>query len=186
MTETHELNSEVAHEQGATMPQLNPEFFSEQLIWLVLTFTFLYVMMSRIALPRIGAVLEERQDKIADDLDKAAEFKREAEESLAAYQSSLADARAKAHAIAAASREKVKAETDEMRAQSEIKLAKHLESAEARIRESRDEAMSHVREVACQISVVLYKKLTGQSMELSLAEAAIDAQLVQGESLLAK
>ncbi len=179
MAETFELTGEIAHDQGATMPQMNPEFVSEQLIWLVLTFTFLYVMMSRVALPRISAALEERQDKIADDLDKAAEFKREAEEALAGYEQSLAGARARAHTIISTSREKVKAETDDMRTQSEAKLAEHMESAEARIRETRDTAMTHVSDVASQTTAVLFEKLTGQRVDAAAAKAAVDAAFSQ-------
>lgn len=177
MAETLELNSEIAHDGGATMPQMNPDYVSEQLIWLVLTFTFLYVMMSRVALPRIGAALEERQDKIADDLDKASDLKREAEEALTGYEQALSDARARAHSIASKSRDKVKAETDEMRAQSDATLAEHMENAETRIRNTKDMAMTHVRDVAVMTTTALVEKLTGQSVDAKSVGAAVDAEL---------
>ncbi len=177
MAQTETLHSETGHESGATMPQMNPEYVSEQLIWLVITFAFLYVMMSRVALPRIGAVIEERRDKIADDLDKAAEFKREAERALAAYEQELNEARARAHTIIAEAREALKAETDTLRAQSDAKLAEHIKQAEARIREAKDEALTHVSDVAASTTLSLVEKLTGRSPEAQTVNAAVNSAL---------
>ena len=82
------------------MPQLESATFISQIVWLAVTFLALYVVMARIALPRIGEVLEARQDRIAHDLDTAASLKAEAEAALAAYETSIAEAR-----ISAAKRE---------------------------------------------------------------------------------
>lgn len=62
------------------MPQLNPEFFISQLFWLLITFTFLFVFLWRISLPRIGSVLEKRASKINEDIKIAKQYQAEAEE----------------------------------------------------------------------------------------------------------
>lgn len=98
--------AEVAHEAAAAgekkqgLPQLNANDFAPQLFWLAITFALLYVIMSRVALPRIGSVLEERKDKIQRDLATAERLKGETEKALEAYEKALADARANAAAIA--------------------------------------------------------------------------------------
>ncbi len=88
------------------MPQLEFHTFVPQLVWLVIVFGYLYVMMSRVALPRIATVLEERRDRIADDLDQAEQFKRQTDEAIEAYEKALAEARAKAHEVAQETRDR--------------------------------------------------------------------------------
>jgi F-type H+-transporting ATPase subunit b len=78
------------------MPQLEIADFAPQLIWLTITFVTLYLVMARIALPRIGAVIEERRDRIADDLDQAEQLKQKTEKAIAAYEQALAQSRAEA------------------------------------------------------------------------------------------
>ncbi len=81
------------------MPQLNPLDWAPQLIWLLITFGILYLLMVYVALPRIGAVIDARADRIAKDLAQAETFRRETEEAIAAYEQALAEAKQKAHAI---------------------------------------------------------------------------------------
>ena len=97
--------AEAAHGEAASagLPQLDPTWWPSQLFWLAITFGVLYWLMAGKFLPAIGGAIEERRDRIADDLDQASDFKREAEEAEDAYNQSLADAKAKAQAIAAVS-----------------------------------------------------------------------------------
>ena len=83
------------------MPQLDPTYFASQIFWLTVVFVFLYLVMSRLVLPRIGEVLEERSERIADDLDKAESLKKEAEGVIAAYEEALTKARGEASAVLA-------------------------------------------------------------------------------------
>lgn len=141
------------------MPQLVIEDFLPQLVWLAITFTALYVVMARIALPRIGGVIEDRRDKIADDLEAADRFKRDAEDALTAYEESLADARAKALAIAGETRAKVTAENDAEKAKVEADLEKQIADAEGRIAQTRNDAMANVSTVAKDITAALTAEL---------------------------
>ncbi len=90
------------------MPQLNPLDWAPQLIWLAITFSILYLLMKWVALPRIGSVIEMRRQRIAGDLETAERLRRETQEAIAAYEQALAEAKAKAHAIADEARNKLK------------------------------------------------------------------------------
>lgn len=159
------------------MPQLEFATYAPQLIWLAISFVFLYLMMSRVALPRIGAVIEQRRDKIADDLDRAAGFKKDAEEALEAYEQALAAARGRAHEIAAANREKVKGEADAKRAATDARLAEQMTQAETRIQETKEAALSNVRGIAVEAAEAIVAKLIDQTIDRSASEAAVDAEL---------
>ncbi len=158
------------------MPQLDFATYAPQLIWLTISFVFLYFMMSRVALPRIGAVIEQRRDKIADDLDRAAGYKKDAEDALTAYEQALAEARGRAHEIAAANRDKVKAETDAKREDTDGQLAEQLASAEARIKETQQAALSNVQGIAVEAAEAIVAKLIERSVERTATEAAVDTE----------
>ena len=100
---TSELPGGDAH--GA-FPPFDPETFGSQLFWLAITFGLLYTLMAKVALPRIATILEERNDRIADDLAEAEKLKRETDEAIAAYEQALGEARQNAYGIAQAARDK--------------------------------------------------------------------------------
>src|SRR5688500_15289978 len=101
-TSTH---TEVPGQKGP-FPPFQRETFASQLVWLTLTFVLLYVLMARVALPRIGAIMDERRARIADDLAQAERLKGESDAALAAYEKALADARARAQSLANETRER--------------------------------------------------------------------------------
>ena len=119
------------------MPQLNPLDWGPQLIWLLITFSILYLLMKRVALPRIGSVLEARAARISGDLETAEKLRRDTQEAIAAYEQALAEAKKRAHAIADQGREKLKAEMAEERAKLERELAEKAAEAEKRIEQAR-------------------------------------------------
>ncbi len=143
------------------MPQLDFSTFPPQLIWLAIVFFGLYIVLSRLALPQIGGVIEQRRDRIASDLDEVARLKEESEKALAGYEAALAEAKAKAHAIAQETRDKLNAETDRQRAEVEATLAKKTAEAEARIAETRDAAMAQIKDVAGDTTGAIVNQLIG-------------------------
>ncbi len=159
------------------MPQLDFATYAPQLVWLAITFVLLYVLMSRIALPRIAEVLEERQKRIQDDLDKAERLKADTEQAIAEYERAMADARARAHAIAAENRARINAEIEARRAEVEAQIEEKTRKAEARIAEAREAAMANVREIALQASSAIVERLTGENADESALTAAVDSSL---------
>lgn len=143
------------------MPQFNPDFFAPQLIWLALTFAALYFLMSRIALPRIGEVIEERRDRVQRDLDEAERLKAETEKALTAYEQALSDARGKAQGIAKATRDKLAGEVEAERTRVDGQVAQSIAEAEKRIFETKSRAISQVNEIAADTAGAIVARLVG-------------------------
>jgi F-type H+-transporting ATPase subunit b len=157
------------------MPQLNPLDWAPQLIWLLITFGVLYLLMVYVALPRIGAVIDARADRIAKDLAQAEKFRRETEEAIAAYEQALAEAKQKAHAIIEEGRAKLKAETAEQRAGLERDLAKKSAEAEARITDAKNSAMREVNTVAADVAADIVRRLIGVAPAKAEVDQAVSA-----------
>ncbi|MEQ8327629.1 MAG: F0F1 ATP synthase subunit B' [Parvibaculum sp.] len=158
------------------MPQLEFHTFVPQLVWLVIVFGYLYVMMSRVALPRIATVLEERRDRIADDLDQAEQFKRQTDEAIEAYEKALAEARAKAHEIAQETRDRLHEETERQRLAIEARLAEKIAEAEKQIAATKEAALANVRTVAVDVADAIVAQLLGEA-DRSATERAVDTEL---------
>lgn len=159
------------------MPQLNIVDFSPQIIWLVISFIALYLVMWKIALPRIGDVLQERQERITDDREKAEGLRNEADEAIQAYEAALAEARAQAHVTAQATREELGAKADLERGQVEVKLAAQLAEADQRIAAARTEALDHIRSVARDTAGSITARLIGVEASEAALQAAVDGAL---------
>jgi F-type H+-transporting ATPase subunit b len=157
------------------MPQLNPLDWGPQLVWLLLTFGILYLLMVKVALPRIGSVIEARADRIAKDLAAAEKLRRETEAAIAAYEQALAEAKQKAHAIVEEGRAKLKAETAAERARLDSDLAKKGAEAEARIDKAKASAMKDVSTVAADVASDIVRKLIGVAPGKAEVEKAVGA-----------
>lgn len=161
------------------LPQFNANDFAPQLVWLAITFAALYFIMSRVALPRVGEVIEERRDRIQRDLDTAERLKTETEEALTAYEKALADARANANTIAGETRDKLTSEVDVERKRVESELAKKLDDAEVRIAGTKSKAMESVSEIAGETAAAIVSKLIGANISAADAQKAL--QQAQGK-----
>jgi F-type H+-transporting ATPase subunit b len=159
------------------MPQLELHDFAPQLIWLVISFVTLYLIMARVALPRIATVLEERRDRIASDLDMAEQLKQKTDEAIAAYEQSLAEARNRAHAIAQETRDKLTSEVDAERAQVEKQIADKTSKAEAQIAEAKTKALTHVNEVAADTAEAIVIQLIGGKLTKKEVSQAVSKAL---------
>ena len=166
--------AEAAHSSSG-LPQLEASTWPGQLFWLAVTFALLFILLSRVVLPKIATTIESRRDRIADDLDAAAQNKREAEEAVATYERQLADARAKAHTIAAKNRDKVDAEIAEESQAADAEVANRQADAEARISKMRTEALAHVKDVAAETAAALVEKLTGDAPDAKTTSKAVQS-----------
>jgi F-type H+-transporting ATPase subunit b len=144
-------------------PPFETETFPSQLIWLALTFVLLYVLMSRLALPRVGAILEARAKRIADDLAAANRFKEQSDAAHAAYEKSLTDARSRAQGIASETHQKQAAEAEATNKRLEAELHERLAAAERSIASTRSTAMSNVGSIASDTAAAIVERLIGQT-----------------------
>ncbi len=165
-------HSEAPGESHA-FPPFESQHYPSQLFWLALTFILLYVLMSRIALPRIGAILADRSKRISDDLAAAQRFKEQSEAADAAYQKSLADARNRAQAIANETREKQAAEADATNKKLEAQLHEKLAAAEQSIATTRSAAMGNVSSIAADTASAIVERLLGTAPAQGDVNAAV-------------
>ncbi len=159
------------------MPQFDPAFFAPQLFWLAVTFVTLYILMAKVALPKIGAVLDERQRKIDDNLDKAAQLKAEAEAAVAAYEKALAESRAHAHAVIKETAERLAKHAEERTKELNAKLGEQIKAGEARIAAAKETALGNVRSVAIEVAAATVSRLAGAAPDQGKVEMAVAAAL---------
>src|SRR6516225_1409962 len=152
-----------ASEHGAGFPPFNAHTFASQLLWLALIFLALYLLMSRIALPRIGSILEARRQRIQDDLAEAQRFKDASDAAIAAHEKALAEARGRAQALANETRAKAAAAAEARRKEVDAKLHAHIAESEKTIAEKRSAAMGNVRNIASEAAGAIVERLTGIS-----------------------
>ena len=161
------------------MPQMEFADYAPQLIWLAITFITLYVLMSRIALPRIADVLEQRQLRVTNDLEQANQLRDEAAKALEAYEATMAEARNQAHAIAIEARDQIAAEAEKRRQEFEAELDAKTAEEEARIAKAISEVEGNVRDIAIATAQAAAVKLLGEEMPVEVLNRAVDAQLEQ-------
>jgi F-type H+-transporting ATPase subunit b len=159
------------------MPQLDFTTFPNQIFWLVVAIVVLYVIISRVALPRIGSVIEDRQNAVANDIEQAAEFKRKAEEAEAAYNTALTEARAEAMRIAGEAKAEIKVDLDAAIAKADAEIAAKASESEVRINEIRDSALQAVEEVAGIAAVDIVAAIMPTAADDKALKAAIAARL---------
>jgi F-type H+-transporting ATPase subunit b len=168
---TESTAAEGGH-QGA-FPPMDATTFPSQIFWLVVFFGLLYLLMSRLALPKMEAVLANRHKTIESDLAKASALRNETEAAVQAYEKALADARAKAQGIAGETRAKMSAEMDAERAGLEKKIGAKTAEAESRIATAKAQAMKDVGEVAAETAAEIVSELTGATVSKAEAVKAI-------------
>lgn len=164
-------------EHGAGFPPFDPTHFASQILWFAITFAILYYLMSKIALPRIGSILEGRRDRIAADLDHAERLKGESADAEETYLKALADARARASEIAEGAREDARSKADARQAEIEADLTKKLETAEKRIADIKAQAMAEVGNIATETSEAVIHALVDVPADTAEVKAAVDEAL---------
>jgi F-type H+-transporting ATPase subunit b len=159
---TAEAAQEAAKSEG--LPQLNPDHFTPQLFWLAVTFLILLFVMQKIALPRVGEVIEERRDRIKRDIDAATRLKIDTDRALADYEKALADARSNASGIAKETRDSLAAETDAERHRVDAQITAKLQGADARIAQTKSKAVTAIGDIAADTARAVVAKLIGQDI----------------------
>jgi F-type H+-transporting ATPase subunit b len=159
------------------MPQFDPAVWMPQLIWLAITFLALYLLMSKVALPRVSEVLEEREERINESLRKAERLKLNAEDAIASYEKTVADVRANAAEVLREAREEAAVESAKQNAELGERLAAEVRAAEERINHAREVAITGLRDVAISVSGAALERLIGQGVDERTLTSAVDAVL---------
>jgi F-type H+-transporting ATPase subunit b len=171
---TGQTEGTEAHGEGhGAFPPMDTSTFPSQLFWLVIFFAALYLLMSRVALPRMAKILDARANRIEGDLAKAQKLKDETEAAVQAYEKALADARGKAQSIATETRTKMTAEMDAERSVVEKTLSAKVAEAEAAIATAKGKAMKDIGDVAAETAAEIVAELTGTKVSKAAAAKAI-------------
>lgn len=166
--------AEAGHSAG--MPQFDLHRFPSQIFWLGVTFLVLYWVMSKVALPRIGEVLEARANRIGGDLDRAAALKSEADQIRAAYEKALGESRTKAQEVGRATEATLAKEAADRQATLGNELAGRVRAAEDRIAAAKKAAMANLAGVAAEAATMAVERVSG--LKVSATDAANAAQAV--------
>ncbi len=175
-------SAEHGHTEGtevpagtSSFPPFDPANVTPLLVWLVLSFGALYLLMSKLALPRVETILHDRRAKIDGDLGAAFAKRTAAEQALADYQKTLADAKARAQALAQEAHARLTAEADAKRHALEAELAAKIAAGEAQIEAMKAKAMANVEQIAREAAAAIVEHLTGKPADAKAIAAAIAA-----------
>ncbi len=161
-----QLGTSTEHPAGGSahpFPPFNRETYPSQLLWLTVTFVALYLLMSRIALPRVDSILARRRARIDGDLAEAQRLKGESDAAIAAYEKSLADARGRAQALVNDARQRQAAEAETGRKALEQTLNARITEAESGIAQTKTAAMVNVRGIATEAAAAIVERLIGSA-----------------------
>lgn len=160
------------------MPQLEQiNTFASQIFWLVVTFIPLYLILWRVVLPRMSATLENRQQRIDNDIVRAEELSREAQEVMEAYEAELAEARARAQEQLHKAAEETQAEAERRNAEMTDRLSADATAARDRIDAARAAAIANISEIANDIAGQAVERLVGESPSAQMTDDAVQASL---------
>ncbi|WP_420568577.1 F0F1 ATP synthase subunit B' [Thalassovita sp.] len=173
---THDAAGQAAEAAAPGMPQLDFSNWGNQIFWLLVTLVVIYFVLSRIALPRIAAVLAERQGTITNDIAAAEELKAKAVEAEEAYNKALADARAEAQRIVAETKAEIQADLDAATAKADAEIAEKVAEGEKVIAEIRANALESVKDVAKDTTAEIIAAL-GNEADAKTVDAAVAARL---------
>jgi len=173
-TEATSSGTEQPHEHYP-FPPFDGTWFASQLLWLAITFVALYLLLARVAIPRIGGILRNRAERIAGDIQRAEKAKADSEAALQVYEAALASARSNAGAIADTARNEAKATAANERGVIEADLAKKLAEAEQRIAGIKSRALSEVNAIASETATAIVKALIDADVGKADADNAVAA-----------
>ncbi len=167
--------TETAPHKGAGFPPFKTETFPSQIFWLVITFAILFVVLWRVAGPRIAGTIAVRRDRINGDIAEAQKARGDAEGASAAYQTALAGARARAQAVAEETRKRISGEIDAAKTAADAEAHSAIVVAEERIVKLRTDARVHVIKAAQDAAAAIVNRLIGDTVSAEDAAAAVRA-----------
>lgn len=170
------VETHAADGAATGMPQLDFSSFPNQVFWLVITLVIIYLILSRVALPRIGAILAERQGTITNDIAAAEDLRQKALEAEEAFNQALADARSQAHIIVADAKAEMQADLNVAIAKADAEIAAQTAESEKAIAEIRAGAMGSIKEVAKDTAKEIVAAFGGKA-DARTVTSAVNARL---------
>ena len=162
------------------MPQLCGAWFGNQIFWLVVTLVVIYLILSRVALPRIAAVLAERSGTITNDIAAAEDLKQKASEAEKAYEKALADARSEASKIVAEAKADIQKDLDKAIAEADAEIAAKTAESEKAIAAIRETAEEDSAQVARDIAKDIVEAVSPAKIDARSVTAAVNAKMKEG------
>ena len=157
------------------MPQMEFADYMPQVVWLVIIFATLYVLMAKLALPRITDILETRQRHLEHDLELSEKLRDEAQTTLAEYDAAIVSARAETESLLAKARESIQTETQERIAELNGRLESEIRESDARIRHAMSQAMDELVVVAGNSARAAVERLAGIKVSDEQARVAVES-----------
>jgi F-type H+-transporting ATPase subunit b len=172
----HAAGTEVPHEGGheeGMFPPFDASTFPSQILWLAITFGLFYLFLKKVIMPRLGGILDVRENRIAQDIEQANRMKGDADAAVAAYEQELAEAKANANAIGQKARDGARADAETERKKVEAELERKLADAEAHIATIKASAMKEVGGIAEDTASVIVRELIGGNVDKAAVSAAV-------------
>ena len=156
------------------MPQMEFADYMPQVVWLVITFATLYLLMAKLALPRITDILQTRQRRLDHDLELSEKLRDEAQETLAEYDAAIVSARVEAESLLVKARENIQTDTQERIAELNVRLESEIRESDARIRHAMSQAMDELMIVAGNSARAAVERLAGINVSDEQAKVAVE------------
>ena len=159
------------------MPQLELEYFAPQIIWLVISFTVLWVLMAKLALPRIGLILEERQKRISDNLAMAENLKLDADAEIEAYETAISEGKEQARLIISEAIKSSASEAEKQTQELNMAISKMLKEAEERIESAKSLAIENIESSAVEITSDIIERITDKEIQETEVKVAVETTI---------
>jgi len=157
----------------AGMPQLDPKYWASQAFWLILIFTILYLVLSNLFIPKIKNNIDNRENKIKDDLDEAQKLKNLAEQRLKEYELSIENAKKEVQKIIFESKNKLNSEIQNKKKEFEKEIEIEIINAEKEIENLKKESLKSISTISEEMTSKVIEQISGEPMNQSSVKAAI-------------
>ena len=169
------FNTVFAAESGG-MPQLNPEFWISQIFWLIITFGILFIVLTKVILPKISDNLETRKSQILENIETADKQKEESQKKIDEYEKIILDSKLKAKNFFNDAREKILDDINKKRASLEKDLDEEIGEVEKELSELKNKSGEKINKIAAETSAELLKELIGEEVNSSSIAAIVEDQ----------
>ena len=166
------VNQTYGSETG--MPQLNPEFWTAQIFWLILIFSSLYLIIWKIFLPKITYSIENRKSRVVNDLDEAQKLKENAEKKLKEYNEIIEKPKKEAKKIIDDSKKKLDKDIEDKKQKFNDEIEKELVVAEREIKDLKKSSVSNISNIAAETSIEVIRKIIDVEVNKSNVNAIVD------------